>query len=1791
MKKQFSILKTNLGLLLVLLGLILSTGNAEAQYINSLSDSWSKAPTAAYSTRKVMSTYTGPAMRLRRSNDNAETDVFFDTNGWVSMTSNTGTSGSGVSLATWVGSNSAYVTRWYDQSGNGYHATEYKMYGKLTCSGTAVIGSGSKFNTDMAVGNTLCAADGTLIGTISSITNATTLTLTTAGPTITTATQFYTRETQPLFISAGVIQTMSNGRPALKLQNGSNQYISNGFTTTMGISDANVNVFAVLQRTNAANANGFVLGNNAMYNAASTNYISVGYSDATNLGIRATTLSTLATTLNSEEAVNFYLNAKKTTTENAGIKRLDALGSTTTTNKDGAITFTSAKKIELFRAANDYTYSTRSFTGYCPEIIYYTNATNDVVFNSDDATDLLASQRYGLINYAPTVLESTNATATSLTYNWSNDDPNLGTIGTDYSYRLQYSTSSDFTSPTEVVVNSGSSPFSYNFSGLTAGNTYYFRIRLEKTGFNGIWSDPLLFGTIKVGASQTYTNIQTAYDLGIPSTIYNPATIELQSDYNPALETYPITFTAKTGASATNTITIKPKSGVNKVIGPTNQTKTVTASISSATTDLVLDDVTGLSTSSYVGGNYVYTSGTFKQLSAVNAGTKTVTFAASTFTNATAVTTTFFIGPAQTQAINFNGAQYVIIDGVSRTDALTGLTIQNPNAIYAQTLNFTGNANNNIVQNCIVRGANQTSAWGSGFQGTVYFNGSNTNTITNNDVCDMGNGSPYPVCAFQMTGAGTNYSNTISSNNVYNISNIYASTQANSGFFQFGSTSTTTSHSNAVLDNKLYLTGTAYFRSGANVVGIGVGSNMNGLNNRLEGNTIGYANTEGTGTATIDMTGTSGTFKAIANLKNFTCKNNTIGNISMSGGTVFTGIEFTTSNTSSPNANDVCYGNQVKNISMEVTAGATMNGILWSVANPYSSNISNNTVNDLTLTSSSASITCRINGIYSQGTATGNTFNYTGNNVYNLTAGNSSSTVTNEIYGLYTLGGTSTVERNLVYNLNAISTGSPIIKGIGGATGNGPQYTIKNNIISLGSDVTSNAIIYGLEYSLGTAANQTMNVFNYHNSIYINGTATKSGGPTNATFAMFLGGNTVPTNHSIKNNIFANQRENSEIGTAKHYAFRFAYTTNVSIKYMNNNLYWASPLGLYSTTKDYANLAAWKQSGGNTEIQITNDENSTEGNPQFLSASDLRVQTYSTAVAAKGATGTGVTDDYTGVGNRAATPAIGAYEFTYASTASDNYRSLATGNWGTAATWQASPDNTNWANATLAPSATAASVTIQNAHTIDVDANITTPNLTLNSGSILNVNAGKQLTVSTTLNNSGTLNLLSSSEDGTATILTPATLGGTGGTYNTNQYLTTGRNWYVSSPSSATALPTVASGTITLNGYSEADVIDVAGATGWVLSPSTFETGKGYTASVSTNGNITFTGALNTGNKNIALTSRIGTANKAGFNLVGNPYPSYLDWTAVTDDVDNAAKLRSTTLWYRTKVLNAQSELVYSFWTINGDGVGVPNGASVKIPPMQSFWVRAVEGVSSPIVVTNTMRSHAPVTDKMLKAPSAKNADRTLVRLQVSNGVNTDEAVVYFSAKAKNGLDALDAPKMTNGNAAIPEIYTTLQNERFVINSMNTIPLDSPIGVGFIAGSAESFSIKANEITNLPEGVKLMLKDNVTLAETDLSENVIGYQFTPQVTSADRFSLIFRTAGSTTDMRNANSLNAQVFVNGANQITIVAPEKSNYAIYNAMGQMIENGQTTAKLQTVNSKLNTGVYVVKVGNESTRVIVK
>ena len=68
---------------------------------------------AAYGMRRMRSAYTGSLLRLRRSSDNAESDFGYDADGHLDT----------AAISAWL-SGSGYIVTWYDQSGNGYNATQ-----------------------------------------------------------------------------------------------------------------------------------------------------------------------------------------------------------------------------------------------------------------------------------------------------------------------------------------------------------------------------------------------------------------------------------------------------------------------------------------------------------------------------------------------------------------------------------------------------------------------------------------------------------------------------------------------------------------------------------------------------------------------------------------------------------------------------------------------------------------------------------------------------------------------------------------------------------------------------------------------------------------------------------------------------------------------------------------------------------------------------------------------------------------------------------------------------------------------------------------------------------------------------------------------------------------------------------------------------------------------------------------------------------------------------------------------------------------------------------------------------------------------------------------------------------------------------------------------------------------------------------------------------------------------------------------------------------------------------------
>lgn len=518
------------------------------------------------------------------------------------------------------------------------------------------------------------------------------------------------------------------------------------------------------------------------------------------------------------------------------------------------------------------------------------------------------------------------------------------------------------------------------------------------------------------------------------------------------------------------------------------------------------------------------------------------------------------------------------------------------------------------------------------------------------------------------------------------------------------------------------------------------------------------------------------------------------------------------------------------------------------------------------------------------------------------------------------------------------------------------------------------------------------------------------------------------------------------------------------------------------------------------------------------------------------------------------------------SSASDYFRTKSPGIWSTNNIWESSTTGANsWVNATSSPTATAASILI--AHNITISSNLTAGNSTINTGASLIVNPNIQFSTGT-LTNNGTLTLKSDA-NGTATLLNSGTVSGSG-IYNVEQYLAHARNWYVSSPLTAANVPT--SG-YNIHRRNEAD------ATWDPVSSGTFTPGLGYVALPTAAGaTLTFSGGtINTGNVAVALTKSGAISN--GFNLIGNPYPAHLTWLKAFTD-ENVALIEPT-IWYRTNAGTANNSGQWSFQTFNAFiGEGVPSSTTGKIPPMQAFWVRAKTAGTLTLNSTLT-RSHE--TGNPLKAPKVEQMPK--VRLQMSNEVYTDELLLYFNENASDGFDAYDSRKMFINNT-VSEFYTLAENEKLVINGRQHLLDNTIVPLGINIANTGNYVIRANEISNIPTNMQVLLRDNVTSEDFDL-QNSEGKTLTlNKENEISRYSLVFKVVGGTTDTQLANTKDWQIEKIGSNVFTARVSNTNNkpsrLVVYNGLGQKVQDiGFAT---ESISFSLSTkGVYHIKLIN--------
>jgi hypothetical protein len=246
------------------------------------------------------------------------------------------------------------------------------------------------------------------------------------------------------------------------------------------------------------------------------------------------------------------------------------------------------------------------------------------------------------------------------------------------------------------------------------------------------------------------------------------------------------------------------------------------------------------------------------------------------------------------------------------------------------------------------------------------------------------------------------------------------------------------------------------------------------------------------------------------------------------------------------------------------------------------------------------------------------------------------------------------------------------------------------------------------------------------------------------------------------------------------------------------------------------------------------------------------------------------------------------------------------------------------------------------------------------------------------------------------------------------------------------------------------------------------------------------------------------TAN--GWKFVGNPYPSTIDWDAVSG-------------WTKTNLNNA-----VNYWEGSSgqyisyvSGVGTTAGgktADQYIPAMNGFWVQTTGtgGATSILNMTSNVRSSVPMT-------LYRDVDMSNVySLTISNGTVTDEAIIRFNDASDPSFESeVDANKLIN-TGSIPSVASTMVGSTMSINTMPVPTTVTEIPLYVKVASNGNYTLTWSSKNNPLYGVQLFLYDKKLGTSTAIVENV-AYTITQSTTdSTNRYML--KLVPSTTSSQN-----------------------------------------------------------------------
>jgi hypothetical protein len=288
-----------------------------------------------------------------------------------------------------------------------------------------------------------------------------------------------------------------------------------------------------------------------------------------------------------------------------------------------------------------------------------------------------------------------------------------------------------------------------------------------------------------------------------------------------------------------------------------------------------------------------------------------------------------------------------------------------------------------------------------------------------------------------------------------------------------------------------------------------------------------------------------------------------------------------------------------------------------------------------------------------------------------------------------------------------------------------------------------------------------------------------------------------------------------------------------------------------------------------------------------------------------------------------------------------------------------------------------------------------------------------------------------------------------------------------------------------------------AASSGYVAYPNSntyaasnsLQVGKGYVPFIrqcSSATTIDVKGPVNQGTISIPVTYT-NTVNDAvasvGWNLVGNPYPSTIDWNLEGDQNNNGDSLDVVDGWSKVNIAAAiaiedNGSGMVRYWDGDGDNglTEIPLGV---IATGQGFWVRAT-GASPQLTIREGVKSTS-------NAEYFRKQTIPAIIISLRQGTLEDKAFVKLRPTSKETLDYWDAPKLNNELFDIATLSS--DNLAMAINAIPSLNCQSTIKVKLTDLTKGFYTFKISSHGEFDHQYSLTVYDNYTKVSKPLQWN------------------------------------------------------------------------------------------------------